>query len=59
MDTSIADLEKEVQRLRIKVNLLEHYLLSAMSLPILGLDSTPYKNELSRALAEAGLTESR
>ena len=56
MTLSIAELGKEVERLKIKMALIEHALMFNTSLPILGQgDWEKYKEQLDRAMAKAGL----
>jgi hypothetical protein len=57
MTLSTPELEKEVQRLSIKLTLIEHALMSNASLPILGPEDNwdKYKEQLDRAMARAGL----
>jgi hypothetical protein len=49
-------LEKEVERLKIRVRTMERFLAAAMSLPVFGL-SNEYRKEVNQALAKAGLEE--
>lgn len=57
MTLSIAELEKEVERLKIKLSLIENALMFNTSLPILGPEGNweKYKEQLDRAMAQAGL----
>lgn len=57
MTLSIAELEKEVQRLSIKLTLIESALMLNASLPILGPEDNwnKYKKQLDREMAKAGL----
>lgn len=50
------ELEKEVERLKIRVGQIERFLEVSMSLPIFGLGNA-YKKEVNLILAEAGLKE--
>jgi len=52
----MTELEKEVEKLRIRVTTMERFLAAAMSLPIFGRDNE-YKKEANRILAKAGLEE--
>jgi hypothetical protein len=50
----MSDLNNELKALKIKVNLIETYLKTAMSLPILGPQvREAYESDLKTALAEA------
>jgi hypothetical protein len=57
MALSIAELEKEVERLKIKLLLIERSLMFNQTLPILGPEGNweQYKEQLDRAMEQAGL----
>ena len=57
MTLSTPELEKEVQRLSIKLALIERALMFNASLPILGPEDNwnKYKGQLDRAMEQAGL----
>lgn len=51
----MTDLERKVEHLVIKVNLLEEYLKTVMNLPILGPVAGPsYESALAQALVKVG-----